>query len=700
MTYLKRVSCLVRDICNCSTLSKSRQFDAWLIGVQVFVFRINYLPLLNSQIDILLFAQLTKHFQLQSKLGSMKKLFTLLFALVVCGTLSAQYTEDFESGAAGWEIPAPFAVTNATDLSSQYFGIDEHTLFVGVNDDGVGAGVTSYGFVVSPAIDLADIGNPILSFESFFINGDFDADETAKVFVSTDGVNWDEVLDIPGSTSGWVNTQANISAYGGQTIYLAFEYNDGGGWNYGFCFDDLLIEEYSIEREAELKSATANCAGGTVGKEIEISGSFVNNGTMPLTSVDITWTDGTNSETTNLSGLNVQLFEEYDFVLNGTAPLPAGGGNITVTLANVNGMGADENTANDTGSFGVAGLTPAADRGVIYEEATGTWCGWCPRGTAWLKIISDCYGENFIGIAVHNGDPMVLNEYDNGVTSFPGFPGFPSGLFERKNIVDPGAIEAPFQSAVVTPAVARLRAGATYDEGSRQLTVTAFADLNEAIADGYRFNAVLIEDGVTGTGAGYNQANYYSGGGAGPMFGWEDLPSTVPAADMVYDHVGRALLGGYAGVANSVNATAAGESASYTFDTYTIPAGYDENNMHIVIMLIDNAGQIVNGWSQTIDEAVDFLLSNEEVTINNDAARIAPNPTTGATNVFLTLDGSKEVTMTIMNAVGQTVAIQDFGKQSGNAVLPIDAANLDAGVYLVHLVIDGTLVTKKLVVSK
>ena len=631
----------------------------------------------------------------------MKKLFTLLFALVVCGTLSAQLPQDFEGDVTGWEIPAPFAVTNAADLSSQYFTVEDHTNFIGVNDDAVGAGVGSEGMVVSPMISLDGLSAPILNFEAFFLNGDYDADETARVMVSTDGTNWDMALDLAGSTTGWSQEQVNLTAWAGQSVYLGFEYNDGGGWNYGFCFDDLSLTEYDIQREAQLTAASASCGGGSVGTEVEISGSFINNGIMPVTSIDITWTDGTNSETTNLSGLNVQLFEEYDFVLNGMAMLPDGGANVTVTLANVNGMGDDENTANDNGSFGIVGLTPSADRGVIYEEGTGTWCGFCPRGLVWLEIMNDCYGENFIGIAVHNGDPMAVTEYDNALSSYPGWPGWPSGLFERGGLVDPGAIEAPFQQAVVTSTVAQLRAGATYDEATRELTVTAFANFNEAVDGNYKLNVVLTEDGVTGTGAGYNQANYYSGGGFGPLFGWEDLPSTVPAADMVYDHVGRALLGGYNGVAGSVPASvAAGESVSHTFDTYTIPADYNADEMHIVVMLLDTGGEIVNGWSQSIGEAGDYLLNNKDVVISNDAAQIAPNPTTGEANVFLTLDGSKDVTMTIMNAVGQTVAIQDFGKQSGNAVLPIDAANFDAGVYLVHLTVDGTLITKKLVVSK
>ena len=56
---------------------------------------------------------------------------------------------------------------------------------------------------------------------------------------------------------------------------------------------------------------------------------------------------------------------------------------------------------------------------------------------------------------------------------------------------------------------------------------------------------VIVEDSVRGTASGYAQANYYSGGGNGPMGGYENLPSTIPASQMTYNHVARVLAGGF-----------------------------------------------------------------------------------------------------------------------------------------------------------
>ncbi|MBL7832200.1 MAG: hypothetical protein JNK41_14330, partial [Saprospiraceae bacterium] len=182
---------------------------------------------------------------------------------------------------------------------------------------------------------------------------------------------------------------------------------------------------------------------------------------------------------------------------------------------------------------------------VVVEEATGTWCGFCVRGAVYMDQLTEKYGDDFVGIAVHNGtnDPMVVPTYDQGTTNFPNFSGFPSAIVARKHLVSPEDIETPFlQEAAIAPTV-DLTATATYDKVTRELVV----NLSSTTTKNYvapKFFIALIEDGVTGTSAGYNQSNYYSGGSLGPMGGFENLPNPVPANQMVYNHVARALFGG------------------------------------------------------------------------------------------------------------------------------------------------------------
>ena len=74
--------------------------------------------------------------------------------------------------------------------------------------------------------------------------------------------------------------------------------------------------------------------------------------------------------------------------------------------------------------------------------------------------------------------------------------------------------------------------------------------------------------------------------GNGVMGGFETLGNPVPAAQMVYDHVARAIEPSFGGFANSFPATVnAGET--HTVNGYfDIPAGWDENEIHIIGLLI------------------------------------------------------------------------------------------------------------------
>ena len=139
----------------------------------------------------------------------------------------------------------------------------------------------------------------------------------------------------------------------------------------------------------------------------------------------------------------------------------------------------------------------------------------------------------------------------------------------------------------------------------------------------------LYEDGVTGTASGYNQANYYSGGGSGVMGGYESLGDPVPAAQMVYNNVGRALLGGYDGQAGSVPAAVTDlMTASYTFN-YTVPSSQNRENMHAVALLIDQTnGEIVNAGEIPIPPANIGLVNNETIGMS-----VFPNPANDILNV-------------------------------------------------------------------
>lgn len=634
----------------------------------------------------------------------MKKLFTFLVVLFATTfAVQAQLPEDFEDGYAGWTITSAAASswvhgTNTT-VSSTYFNPPAHTFFMAVNDDQPGAGVNKSGTLASGDIDLTGYTNPILNFSAYFINGDYGGDEVASVQVSTDGGgSWTTVFDVPGG-GAWQDLQAPLFGYAGQTIRIAFSYNDGASWNYGFCVDDVSLTDFNIPLSVKLRSLEASCTSGLVGKQSVITGSFSNEGINTITSLDISWSDGTNTYTETINDLDVASFQTGTFEHPVPVDIAAGNASFDFWISNPNG-GTDADDSDNGANFSTTGITATEGRGIYVEEATGTWCTWCPRGAVWMDRMFNCFGEHFVGVAVHNNDPMELPAFDTGLTSHPDFTGFPSVLVDRDYIIDPSELEPPTISTIQTDPVALLSHFATYDELSGELVVEASATFMETVNQtGYRFNVILTEDGMSGSTSDWAQVNAYSGGTFGPMGGYEFLPSPVPANMMVYDHVGRALLAGYAGAAGSLPAEMlSGETYSFTMDTYTVPIDMELDNVHVITLLQDNNGVVVNSYITTFEQAITVGVRPE---VNNTLdVKVFPNPAQDMTNIRINLASSANVAVQVFNSVGQLVASQNYGTQSGDLIYPFNTSNLSNGMYQLKIQIDNEIITKSVVVSK
>ncbi len=186
--------------------------------------------------------------------------------------------------------------------------------------------------------------------------------------------------------------------------------------------------------------------------------------------------------------------------------------------------------------------------------------------------------------------------------------------------------------------------------------------------------------------------NYYAGGSQGEMGGYENLPNPVPAAQMYYDHVGRALLGGYNGQTDSVPATITdGQTVEYTFN-YTIPTAYNADNLHVSLLLIDgNDGTIVNATHLEKGE-----LATSNISLNTSKVSIYPNPAKTDFNIRVAADGKYNITLFDMS--GKLIANYGNISISGKTVnLPIK--NLLPGKYFVNISQDGISTTKELLVK-
>ncbi len=525
----------------------------------------------------------------------MRKIFTLL--VLLCTTvmaLQAQYTEDFESGFAGWTAENIWKHGNNIANQSGGFPIPAHTDFMAVNDDAAGENFDGSGRLISPPFDLTGLDFPFLRFEAYFPNLDYaGADETAKVLVSSDdGTTWKEIADLAGGGNSWYTAYADVSEYGNQTIRVAFAYDDGNGYNYGFCVDDV---EFYQGAANDVRLVNFNVERFLPAGNMPVSVEVNNLGYETVTSLEFTWIENGVANTETVTGLSIKPLTTATVVhpttFDGTQ---ASQHDFAVAIDKPNGA-VDANMMNNNSDGTVSFVVDVPTKVVVAEEKTGTWCTWCPRGDIFLRQMVANYPDNFIGIAVHNADPMADAEYDSALSAaFPG--GYPNVIMARDQLMDPSAMPGQIDNYLSRTSPVSVTGSAKYNGATNEVEVTMTVTSHTEI-DGVRFNvsAVLIENEMSGTTSDWAQVNAYSGGNWGPMGGYENLPNPVPASQMVYDHVGRKLIGGFAGDATVVpNSLVDGTQATTTL-TATVPEDARRKKMEVVVLVTDRTtGEIYN----------------------------------------------------------------------------------------------------------
>lgn len=625
----------------------------------------------------------------------MKKQLLILSSLAIAGNSFSQIlmNEAFESGLpgtwskttlgtdGGWKNGAAAALSSA----NYAFSTTNATKFMGTNDDACNCN-KSADRLISPSLDLTNPANYRLSTDIFFQKGTYQGKtEVGTIEISTDGGTTWTVLRNLTAVADWRSESIDLSTYAGNNdVKISFLYNDGTGWLFGMGVDNVTVFIPQPD-DVRLASVALNRYSLT-NTNNTLSLNVSNNGSNAITSLEVSWNDGTAHTAT----IPVNITAGSSANVNHTSPVHYSSANtydIDVVITQVNGN-TDPNPNDNTGNTVITTLSQSPVKKVIIEEGTGTWCGWCPRGAIAMDYMEATYPDRFIGIAVHNGDPMTVSAYDNGAD----FGGYPSANVDRV-LLDVGVSQASFVSYynerkdVVVPAAVAGTATASGSAVTVDVNATFYSNFPAA---NYRLGVIVVEDEVTGTGSGYNQVNYYAGGGNGAMGGYESLPNPVPAAQMVYNHVGRALLGGYSGQSGSVPTSITdGQVVNYSF-TYNVPATSNINNMHGVAVLIDNAtGEIIN--ANKINFSNNGGLGVKDVETIDMV--VFPNPASDKLTVgFEAKGGSYMVEITDLQ--GRIVVSESFTNLSGTQSVELNTSNLKTGNYLISVAQEGASFTK------
>ncbi|PKP23845.1 MAG: hypothetical protein CVU06_06190, partial [Bacteroidetes bacterium HGW-Bacteroidetes-22] len=207
---------------------------------------------------------------------------------------------------------------------------------------------------------------------------------------------------------------------------------------------------------------------------------------------------------------------------------------------------------------------------------------------------------------------------------------------------------------------------------------------------------IFVEDSLWGTSAQWGQTNYYAGGSNGAMCGYENKPSTVPAAEMKFDHVAREILDTPFGTPNSLPASiTSGSVISYQY-SYTLPDGWRYDKLHVVGFLLDMSTNEILNANNVISSYVGVADRNFE-----NGIAVYPNPSREYTNVAFTLDNATAVSVDVCDLFGSMVYSGDVHEYAaGQNQIRISNASLANGMYVVRLNIGNQIITRKISVVK
>ena len=446
---------------------------------------------------------------------------------------------------------------------------------------------------------------------------------------------------------------------------------------------------------------------------LSITGVLTNLGANTVNGLTLTYNDGSGAVNDNLTGLNIPSGGTYNFS-HATQLAIVAGSNYALTVDAT--IAADANTSNNSGNVSIAGLTSIPAKVVVGEEKTGSWCQWCPRGAVGMAFMEA--EADFIGIAVHNGDPMTVSAYDAAIGTYvPG--GYPGGGVDRVIDGDPGAasflgMHNARKNDIVPCAVNSI--SANYNSATGMVSVSTVAEFMGNITGNYRLSCVIVQDNLNSTASGWPQSNAYSGGGSGVMAfpaginnGYDFSTGSSPAATADfggYDHVARSLSSNnILGDAGSLPAgTISAGTYNYTFadvSASSMPgaanAPFVKEDAHAIVMVINaNTGEILNAGKASI-----YTVSVENVNTAKFNLKAFPNPTNEVSTISFNLAESATVSLEVYNNLGSVVYAENATTMNaGTQKVTFNGTELPAGIYFVNLKVGEQIITKKISLIK
>lgn len=385
----------------------------------------------------------------------------------------------------------------------------------------------------------------------------------------------------------------------------------------------FVISGNDLPEDALLKDVTLTANSKT---NYSISAKVINRSVNLLKKVTLEWDfDGKNKGSKTF---DVDIRHAHSQIINFDVEVTLEGRNHDFNYAIVKINDVDDSVkANSTGTinFNTAANTYYPRR-VVMEEATGTWCGWCVRGIETIDRLTKQYPDNFIAIALHNGDEMS-NPENYGVIASK-FNSYPGCIINRTHKMDPAYPDVkPLVEEMMEKAEAKVSATAVFakrDYSAVTVNTESVFGFNDDKTANFRLAYAVVEDGV----GPYVQSNYYSGETLDAkneyMQEWTQKGAKV---NIEFNDVARGIYGSAEGVDGSIpKIIKEGEIYNYSY-TFLLPKKIsNKDNLRIIVMLMDcSSGEIINAcqtkitYDSTVESQIFSLSCDGKPILNGES---------------------------------------------------------------------------------
>lgn len=662
------------------------------------------------------------------------------FGLAFQSTAQTVISQNFSSGMAPWTVTTTgggggWAVTNVA-TSTQLGTIPAHGDYAVVNEGILGS--SSYNNptkMTSPTFSLTGVTTPYLTFDSYFWQAQLSASpytqEHAWVNLSTDGGATYTTIDsifyngYPTGTfnTNWVTQFVSLGTATGANCMIQFCYEDDGAQIIGVAVGNIRVYDGSktdlgLNSVTPALGATSDYQG--VGTPVTFSGVVTNyNSTTSIPSYTVSYQVGTASVVNCTITSAVSPLASNTFSV-ATPFTPTQITNYPVKIW-VTATG-DANLSNDSAATDIIGVAFTPKKRTLFEECTGTWCGWCVRGIVYMDSLWYAHPNDCAVISVHNSDPMQSDNassiaYDQFASSK--ISGFPSMIIDRAYVDDPSGCFDDMTAENQTFGFVNMGITATTTGGN----VNAVVKVEPAVDMNGNYNLELMveEDHVSGTGATWAQHDYYSYQSqnlalslANPSpYNFQDSTNPIAAGSIKFPFVARTTLpASLESTPNGITGSLPsymhyGGVYTYTFAPVAIASNWNAANLRVIAALIDanttsaTYGQVLNSITSASNAWAFINVGVANVNTAVDNVTVFPNPAANDAHVRFNLNEASTVQLTVFDAVGRKVFSTPSEKMdAGGQQINFSTEDFAEGIYNLVITTENGKATQRLSIVK